>query len=71
NSGEQMSPLAPLIQKQRTVAIHNRKHSISKKFFRHRDSINTASPNKTIIRSELEKLFAKKQTNWKRCEFVK
>ncbi|CAG8808484.1 5957_t:CDS:2, partial [Racocetra persica] len=33
--------------------------------FQHRDSINTASSNKTIIQSELEKLFAEKQTNWK------
>ncbi|KAF0427251.1 hypothetical protein F8M41_006084 [Gigaspora margarita] len=35
------------------------------------DSINTPSSNKAIIRSELEKLFEEKRTDWKRCEFVK
>ncbi|CAG8696554.1 5419_t:CDS:2, partial [Cetraspora pellucida] len=61
NTREELHSLAPSIQKQLTTAIHNRKHSISKKLIQSEGSVNTKSSKKAITRSALKDLFAKKQ----------
>ncbi|CAG8815619.1 28034_t:CDS:2, partial [Racocetra persica] len=77
NIDETLKPLAPSIQKRTTLAIRNRKCNITKtrltRSFQelNRDNGDITLPNKTITRSALEKLFEEKQTDWKRCDFVK
>ncbi|CAG8839587.1 31790_t:CDS:2, partial [Gigaspora margarita] len=66
----QSGSLAPSIQRRVTAAICNCKRNISKNKLV-KNSINVKSTSKDIARSELEKLFSEKRTNWKRCEFVK
>ncbi|RIB06403.1 hypothetical protein C2G38_2046819 [Gigaspora rosea] len=70
NRKEQSGSLAPSIQRRVTAAICNCKRNISKNKLV-QNSINVKSTNKDIARSELEKLFSEKRTNWKRCEFIK
>ncbi|CAG8743639.1 17093_t:CDS:1, partial [Dentiscutata heterogama] len=36
-----------------------------------RGNINTTLSNKAIIQSALKHLFEEKQTDWKRCNFIK